>query len=49
LAPPPPKEDVRSAPQRGALRDDLRLLVTKDGLMFVSDWNAGLHAMKWTG
>ena len=39
----------RPAPERRKMRDDLRLLVTPDGLMYVSDWNAGLHVLQYEG
>jgi hypothetical protein len=46
---PPPKKmfDPRPGVAKCAMTCDC--LVTRDGLMFVSDWNAGMHVLEWMG
>ena len=47
--PPTPSEADRSAAQRLARREDRDIYVTTEGLMYVSDWNAGLHVLQYEG
>ena len=47
--PPLPKKLIDPRPNVVARRQDLRRYVTPDGLMYVSDWNAGMHVLQYEG
>ena len=47
--PPTPKKLVDPRPNIGLDAKTADLWVTKEGLMFVSDWNAGMHVLEYKG
>ncbi len=47
--PPIPKKLVDPRPNIGLDAKTADLYVTKEGLMFVSDWNAGMHVLEYKG
>ena len=48
-APPTPKKLVDPRPNIGLDAKTADLFVTKEGLVFVSDWNAGMHVLEYKG
>jgi hypothetical protein len=47
--PPTPKKLIDPRPNIGLDAKTADLYVTKEGLMFVSDWNAGMHVLEYKG
>jgi hypothetical protein len=47
--PPTPKKLVDPRPNVGLAAKSADILVTKDGMVFVSDWNAGLNVLQYEG
>ena len=47
--PPMPKKLIDPRPNIGLDAKTADIYVTKEGLMFVSDWNAGMHVLEYKG
>jgi hypothetical protein len=47
--PPPPKKMIDPRPNQAFAALTCDCYVTKEGLMYVSDWNGGLHVMQYEG
>ena len=47
--PPPPKRLIDPRPGVALAAQSCDVYVTPEGLMYVSDWNGGLHAMQYEG
>jgi len=47
--PPPPKKLVDPRPNVSLAAQTCDVYVTPEGLMYVSDWNGGLHVMQYEG
>ena len=47
--PPVPKKLVDPRPNIGLAAKTCDAYVRPDGLMFVSDWNAGMHVLQYQG
>jgi hypothetical protein len=48
-APPKPKKLIDPRPNQALDAKTADIYVTREGLMFVSDWNAGLHVLQYEG
>jgi len=47
--PPPPKRMIDPRPNQATAALTCDCHVTKEGLMYVSDWNGGMHVMQYEG
>jgi hypothetical protein len=47
--PPVPKKLIDPRPNIALAAKTADIYVTPDGLMYVSDWNAGLHVLQYGG
>ena len=47
--PPPPRRLIDPRPNVSLAAQTCDVYVTPEGLMYVSDWNAGLHVMQYEG
>lgn len=47
--PPRPNRLIDPRPKASLAPKTADIFVTTDGLMFVSDWNAGLHVLQYQG
>ncbi len=47
--PPTPRRLIDPRPNVALAAKTADVYVTTDGLMYVSDWNAGLHVLRWEG
>jgi hypothetical protein len=47
--PPPPAKLIDPRPNVTLAAKTADVLVTTDGLMYVTDWNAGLHVLEYKG
>jgi hypothetical protein len=47
--PPPPKRLIDPRPKVSLAAKTADVFVTKEGLMYVTDWNAGLHVLQYEG